>query len=188
MKKKGREREGKDKIKAHKELWRKEELGKLLTSQRGDTRWPQHIQRGEMMGPWLLSSEEWLSRVCCFLLKLWLVSDDENFHLLKLWKWWTMFIKMNMHYEVELKKWLDVMWASWLITSQLYTMVAGALLVDKQHQGSSGCSSSAALASFSFVQCHTCKYALIYVHHIADTYLNKYVHIISPSEQVYINT
>jgi hypothetical protein len=38
------------------------------------------------------------------------------------------------------------------------------------------------------VQCHTCKYVLIYVHHIADTYLNKYVHIISPSKQFYINT
>jgi hypothetical protein len=34
-----------------------------------------------MMGPWLLSSEEWLSKVCCLFLKLWLVSDDENFHL-----------------------------------------------------------------------------------------------------------
>jgi hypothetical protein len=67
-------------------------------------------------------------------------------------------------------------------------MVAGASLVDKRHQGSSGCSLSVAWASFSFVQCHTRKYVLICVHHIADTYLNKYVHIISPSKQVYINT
>jgi hypothetical protein len=39
------------------------------------------IQQGEMMGPWLLSSEEWLSKVFCFSSKVWLMSDDENFHL-----------------------------------------------------------------------------------------------------------
>jgi hypothetical protein len=29
----------------------------------------------------LLSNEEWLSKVFCFSSKLWLMSDDEDFHL-----------------------------------------------------------------------------------------------------------
>jgi hypothetical protein len=38
------------------------------------------IQQGEIMGPWMLSSEECLSSCSDFLLS-WLTSDDENFHL-----------------------------------------------------------------------------------------------------------
>jgi hypothetical protein len=37
------------------------------------------IQQGEMMGPWMPSSEECLSS--CSVLLSWLMSDDENFHL-----------------------------------------------------------------------------------------------------------
>jgi hypothetical protein len=38
------------------------------------------IQRGEMMGPWMLSSEGCLFSCSVFLLS-WLMSDDENFSL-----------------------------------------------------------------------------------------------------------
>jgi hypothetical protein len=61
------------------------------------------IQQGEMMGPWLLISEEWLSKLFCFSSKLWLMSDDENFHLLCSGGHEPCFFQMDMQYEFELR-------------------------------------------------------------------------------------